>query len=149
MPTLLWALTCSRVITDSETNAVSYIDALEGFAVSDIPIPFPPVCVSTLWRREGSKDKLHVRIRIQDPAGKTIVSFEPDLPKPLPKKRHRLNIFLGGTMIHEPGEFLIIIEQQTGKRWKRESTLPIDVTQIQQSGKRTKKSSRRKQASRN
>ncbi len=86
MPTLQWALTCQRVITDSETNSVSYIDALEAFAVSRFPIPFPPVCVSTLWRREGARDRLHVRLRIQDPAGKIISSFEPDLPKPAKKQ---------------------------------------------------------------
>jgi len=130
MPILQWALICNRVITDKETNSVSYIDALEAFAVSSFPIPFPPVCVSTLWRRESEEDTLRVRIRIQDPAGQTIQSFEPDQPTPLPKKRHRLNVILGGAEIREPGEFVIIIEQHTGKRWRMEHSLPIDVSQL-------------------
>jgi hypothetical protein len=130
MAILQWALICHRVITDSQTNSVSYIDALEAFAVSSFPIPFPPVCVSTLWRRESERDVLHTRIRIQDPSGLTIQSFEPDLPTPLLTKRHRLNVILGGAEIREPGEFQIIIEQRAGKTWRAEHTLPIDVSQF-------------------
>ncbi|MBM4027693.1 MAG: hypothetical protein FJ280_20170 [Planctomycetes bacterium] len=152
MPVLQWALTCNRVVTDTETNSVSYIDALEAFAVSSFPIPFPPICVSTLWRREREEDTLHARVRIQDPAGQTILSVEPDSPIPLTKKRHRLNVILGGPEIHGPGEYLIIVEQRAGKTakvWKQEHVLPIDVTHftpVQQQKRKPKEEKRRPDA---
>jgi len=130
MPTLQWALTCNRVITDRETNSVSYIDALEAFAVSSFPVPFPPVCVSTLWRRESSRDILHPRLRIENPSRKTIQTFEPSTPTPLSKQRHRLNVILGGAPIESPGEYHIVIEQRVGESWRVAQTLPIDVSQL-------------------
>jgi hypothetical protein len=130
MPTLQWALTCNRVITDGETNSVSYIDALEAFAVSSFPIPFPPICVATLWRRKSSRDILHPRLRIENPSGKTIQTFEPSTPTPLSKQRHRLNVILGGAPIESPGEYHIVIEQRVGKSWRVAQTLPIDISQL-------------------
>jgi hypothetical protein len=130
MPILQWALICSRVITDTDTNSVSYIDAVEAFAVPSFPVPFPPVCVSTLWSRESEGDTLRVRVRLYDPSGKMIQSFEPNSPIPLVLKRHRLNVIFAGAPIDAPGEFQIVIEQQNGKTaqaWKREHVLPIDV----------------------
>ena len=131
MPVLQWAILCSRAITDQETNTISYIDAIEGISVSGFPFPFPPVCVSTLWRRQSERDTLSVRIRIQDPSGQTIQSFEPDSPISMDKKRHRLNVILGGAQIKGPGEYLIVIEQRAGESaetWKQEQVLPIDVS---------------------
>lgn len=134
MPILQWALICSRAITDIETNSISYIDAIEAIAVAKFPIPFPPICISTLWRREGANDSLFVRFRLEDPDGKTIQSFEPDSPIDLPKKRHRLNVIIGGTPIQKAGEFLIVIERKSGKsakKWNQEKALPIDISQFE------------------
>lgn len=127
MARLQWALACNRVLTDKETNTVSYIDAIEAIVVSSVPFPFPPVCISTLWRRESEKDSLRARISIEDPEGQTIQSFETDSPIPLTKKRHRLNVILRGATISRPGEFSIIVEKRVKKIWKRECVFPIDV----------------------
>lgn len=134
MPILQWALICARAITDTETNSMSYIDAIEAISVARLPIPFPPICISTLWRRESAKDSLLVRFRLEDPSGTTIKSFELKSPMSFPTKRHRLNVIIGGTPIQKTGEFLIVIERKSGKtatKWNREKAIPIDISRFE------------------
>lgn len=133
MPILQWALLCTRVIIDQETNAASYIDAIEALGAPGFPAPLPPVCVATLWRRETEQDTLVMRVRVQDPSGQTILSFQPDSPIVLTKKRHRLNVILGGVPIQQPGEFLVVVEQQAREKpetWRQEHILPLDILRI-------------------
>jgi hypothetical protein len=148
MATLQWALTCQRAITDRDTNSMSYIDVVEAFGVPSFPFFFPPICVSTLWRRENREDTLHPRIRVQDPTGKTILKFESDKSLELTKKRHRLNVILGGGEITQAGEYRILVEQLKGDRWKRESVLPMDVSQVSGEAEPQKQKRRKKRSGR-
>lgn len=128
MATHVWSVICQRVIIDRESNAVSYIDVIEGFRAAEFPVSLPPMSVSTLWLRDEPSEALDVRIRVIGPSKKPVFSFEPSEPIKLTKKRHRLNIILGGIEAEEPGEYRIHVERKSNGRWKKEAIVPIDLT---------------------
>jgi len=128
MARLLWALTCQRVITDRDTNLVSYIDGFEQFGVPKLPFPFPPFYVATLWERESPHDTLSMRIRVLAPNNKAFQTFEPKGALKFPFPRHRVNVLLGGRVaVQQEGRFRIILEQKKGNQWRKEKSLQIDV----------------------
>jgi hypothetical protein len=130
MARLLWALTCQRVITDRDTNLVSYIDGFEQFGVPKLPFPFPPFYVATLWERESPRDSLAMRIRVLAPNKTALQTFEPKGTLKFPVPRHRMNVLLGGHMVEQDGRFKIVVEQKKGNRWRKEKTLQIDVNLV-------------------
>ena len=129
MAKLMWAITCGRVLTDKESNSVSYIGSIEALAAVKLPLPCPLFFIGTLWLREQSNEPLHSRFSMMDPDGKTIMEFKPD-PKKLSEGslRQRLNIQVGGMQLEKPGPYLIKIEQKLGNGWKTEQTIQIDIT---------------------
>jgi hypothetical protein len=126
MPALIWALVCSRVIIDQQTNSISYIDAVDQFGVSDFPAEFPHLFLATLWGRGGDSEDLKVRIRMLAPDGKELISTEPP-PIKMPRPRHRLNMNLAGPVLSGPGRYEITIEEPAGAEWKCIAVLPVEV----------------------
>lgn len=127
MARLLWALTCQRVITDQETNNVSYIDAVEQITVPGLPAIFgAQLCVSSLWKRERDNERLVVRHRLVSPSGSQVSGFRTE-PIEMSKPRHRLNLVLAGFRIEEEGEFQFEIDVDVAGHWKRACALPISV----------------------
>lgn len=128
MPTLQWALICRRVITDQDTNSVSYIDLVEGLTAAQLPLPLPPIMLATLWRRESHKDVLQMRVRVESPKQKNLGSF--DIPAeqfPPHIRRQRVNISLEGLPIEEAGDYWIIIDHKTGDDWGEVYRIPLEV----------------------
>ena len=128
MASLLWALTCQRVITDRDTNSVSYIDGVEAFGVPKIPFRFPPFYVAMLWRRESTEDDLRTRVQMSAPNGKELLSFEPEIQKDLHALRHRINILLGGMPIDLPGVYTIRVQGMKNSKWHTHRSLQIEVS---------------------
>ena len=67
MATLVWAVTAQRIITDRDTNSVSYIDLVENFAVPVFPSQLPPFSIGTLWQRESGENSFTIRITFLSP----------------------------------------------------------------------------------
>lgn len=130
MPDLVWALTCRSVITDVDTNSVSYLEALHGLTARKLPAKLPKVMLATLWRSsKGSNDVLKMRLRVQDPEGEEAASEElPDVPFDRPFQR--LNVNLAGMDVTVAGEYSILIERLSRKRWKESARLPFMITVI-------------------
>lgn len=127
MPRLIWAVTCARIITDNQTNSVSYVDAVEQLRSGAFPAPFPPIYLGTLWRRSTIGEELRIRVRVTDPSGKDLISFQPKQTIEMVQPRHRLNVNLGGPKIAKPGEYTVIVEQPSGSAWKVVAELPIEI----------------------
>lgn len=126
MARLRWALTCQRVLIDKETNTVSYIEAVEGMTVPELPISVPPFSVATLWEKEGDKDRLLVRFRILKPDKKKLLEFK-SKNLAMKSKRHRFNLRLQDLVIEQVGTYTILVDQRRGNRWRKVATMYIDV----------------------
>ncbi len=132
MAKLLWALICSRVLIDQQTNNVSYIDAIEQFAVPSFPYVFPPIALAMLWWRDRGEEQLNVRVRLFDPGKKMLMSYKPDPPLAMVKPRHRVHLNLAGAPINGPGRHHLMIEQFVAKKWQEQTSVPIEVGQFEQ-----------------
>ena len=127
MADLIWAIACQRVLTDKETNSVTYVEAVEEFSVPRLPFPFFPVTVGTLWRREKAGENLVTRFSVRSPGGEKLIDVEPKVSDNT-SLRHRVNVVLGGFQMQETGRYEFVIEQKSGKKWKEMGRLPIEVT---------------------
>lgn len=115
MATLLWLIPCRRIIIDSETNLVSYIDVLNGFRVSQLPAQFPTIMVGSVWEAEPG-DVLESRFRFVGPDGKVLREFE--FPShTFSSRRHRQNLQIGGFTVSAEGRYRIAFEQKENGSW--------------------------------
>lgn len=128
MPRLMWALLCQRVITDRDTNSVSYIDGVESLAAVQLPSPLPPLMIATVWMRKRRSESLRMRVRVLSPKSEEIVSYE--VPTKLDfddQKRQRVNINIGGLTIAAEGEYEVAIDQYVSKTWREEARVPLEI----------------------
>jgi len=130
MAKLLWAITCQKVLTDSETNSVSYIEAVEQLAVPKLPFQFPAFTVGTLWKRTKQGEPIHIRVEIVNPEGRTVAEVEPPPGASDGAVRHRINLVLAGVPIDAFGEYRIKVLQKSDGAWRQEAELVLDVGRI-------------------
>jgi len=130
MAKLLWAITCQRVLTDAETNSVSYIEAVEQLSVPALPFQFPPFTLGTLWKRTRLGEALAMRVEIINPDGREIAGLEPPTGAADGAVRHRINLVLAGVPIDAYGEYVIRVLQKEGGGWHPEAELVLDVGRV-------------------
>lgn len=128
MAKYVWGVLCERIITDRETNSVSYIDCSHAFATKELPAPVPALYLGTLWEREEAGEKLRVRVLMVTPHGKPIFEFEtPEIPMSAP--RHRVNVYLNRGKVEEFGRHTIRIERRVGEEYALAAELPLQINQ--------------------
>lgn len=127
MPKLLWAVTCKSVITDRDTNSLSYIEATHGLTARKLPAKLPRIMLGTVWRAtKAVDDALQMRLRVQSPDGQEVVTM--DVPKvAFEHSYQRLNIDLTGMDVPVAGEYSIVVESYSRKRWRLEARLPFTI----------------------
>lgn len=146
MPKLWRSILARRVITDRESNTASYIDSVEVFAVPSVPYKFPPVFLSTVWRRLEDDDKLIARVRIKGPGGAVLFAFEfPELA--MATDLHRYNLQLGGFKIESAGPHSAVVEQRASDRWKAVASLPFEIELLENSSANKSKPAAKAQTS--
>ena len=128
MANLIWAIICQRIITDRDSNSVSYIDALEGVGLLRFPSPLPPVTVGTLWQRTADNDSVAMRVRVLGPNGDVlhtedgpVVQFGPGI------RRYRVNMQVFGAEASEPGTYQVSLDQKQAGKWVELSRFPLEV----------------------
>src|SRR4051794_7626248 len=114
----IWSILCRRVITDRESNTSSYIDALEEFVTSGVPVRVNMIMIGTLWAKANEEeDLLEVRVRVLSPAGHEIhVENGPEV-RFGNFRRFRLNLGVLGLPIDLPGVYEFCIEHRQAARW--------------------------------
>jgi len=107
---LLWGILCSRIITDSQTNTVSYIDCIEEIKTPKLPVKLLSCSIGSLWEKttEGA-DFLKARITTESPSGQIDRIGETENLE-IAKDRHRLNFLLDGFPIKEVGNYSFKVE---------------------------------------
>lgn len=141
MPELVWAITCKTVLTDRETNNVSYIDTIHGLAARRLPAKLPKVMLGTVWRASKPKgDTLRMLIRVESSDGQEVITWE--APKvTFEHPYHRLNIDLEGMDVPAAGDYTILVERFSRNRWVAHAHLPFAVRMTQQEPREHRKRS--------
>lgn len=134
MPNLQWALICQRVITDRDSNSVSYIEAVEELTLPALPFPFPPVYVCTLWRRTAPAEPIRFRILVVAPSGAELTQFSSDVQEERQALRHRVNVLFGGFTVADVGPHTISVEEYRDGDWRLAAQFFVDVQLAPASG---------------
>ncbi len=123
-----WSILCMFILTDSATNSVSYINALESLGALDFPVLLPPgASIGTMWQRDsGGEETVAIRLMLLKPRGGVQILI-PATSFIMSQTRHRFNIGLLNVALEEPGRYQFIVEQEVSGGWQQVSTLPLDA----------------------
>lgn len=132
MPKLLHAIISSLVITDGMTNAISYIQVLDGGWTKTVPSNMPPFYYSAEFEFSPQDDNVLIfRLHLKSPSGeirdildKQTIELAKDVTK------HRLGIALKGMPISEFGRHEFILQIFHNDRWKSVSALPFNIRKL-------------------
>jgi len=75
----IWNVICKDVITDQQTNSVSYLNCLEEVILPKIPLALPSFNIGTLWQNKSDAPEIiKVKIDIKTPSGNRKTLLETD-----------------------------------------------------------------------
>ncbi len=126
MPDLIWAVPCRTVITDSDTNSVSYIEATHALAAKKLPSALPKFVLATAWKASKPGDSLRMRVRLEGPDGSELAASE-FLELKFTEEFQRLNINLAGTEVRVAGDHAIILERYSRGGWRPVTRVPVRI----------------------
>jgi hypothetical protein len=128
MAVLNWSILSMFVLTDSTTNSVSYINALESIVAPVFPALLPPAAIGTMWQRSSEEEEtVTVRLKMLNPKGGERI-LVPAVPFTMKSARHRFNINLQNINLDEPGRYQFIVEyEERAGKWRQVSNLPLDA----------------------
>jgi len=133
MAKLLYGLIVQRILTDRETNSVSYIELVDGFNVPALPVALPPFSVGTAWEPMEDETDLHVRVTFLGSDNKAITG-----PTEVPgqrfqgRNRHRVNVNFVGVPVAVAGDYFVSVEQKRGDEWIEEDRFRLVVNYVPQ-----------------
>jgi hypothetical protein len=135
----MWTIPCGLIITDQQTNVVSYIAAIEEATATTFPAQFPLINIGTLWRKSSAEPEiLVVRALLERPSKQKEIMITV-APITMKGKLHRV-VLRCGFEAQEPGvHYLMIQFRKDNKRWVTASRLPLEIHQAttETSGKPT------------
>jgi hypothetical protein len=126
----IWSILCRDIITDQETNSVSYIHCIEEGAAPTLPTIVTPIYIGTLWEKDSAQEEpFSVRVKIVTPSG---------IQQPLlqtkqlvfSKQRQRLHFKMERLKISEYGRHEICIELRIEGDWHVVNQLPLIVKKL-------------------
>lgn len=131
---LVWAVLCREILTDRETNSVSYLFSIEEGAAAVLPARIAPVSLGTLWETGASgPEPFTARISLGAPSGREIGLLQTGQLS-FTNPRHRLHFQLQGLPMAEFGRHEVRLEYRHEDQWLRAATMPfvlrrLDMTQ--------------------
>lgn len=129
MAKLIWGVLCLRLITDQETNNISYIDAVEAIHAPQFPFRLPVMTLGLLWRREEPNEELRIRFQSIPPGG--VASEVLELPSYIIDKDNlRVNIRFGVSDVTQSGNLDLNVEQIVNGNWLNVYKLSIPIALI-------------------
>src|ERR1022692_3059508 len=90
MSSLVWAITCQRIIVDNASNTVTYVDAVEEIQVPEVPFACT-MAVGMLWHRDVAGERIRTRVLVTGPSDIPPIRLEGDLDHPS-AMYHRVNL---------------------------------------------------------
>ncbi|WP_045217547.1 hypothetical protein [Desulfonatronovibrio magnus] len=130
----VWSVLCRDIITDQETNSVSYLRCIEEGSAASLPVRIGPLFLGTLWEKTGQeKESIMFRITLQAPGNVSQVLMQTKSVF-LDRPRHRLNFRISSLNIADFGTYHVIVEYSQGQEWVQGSRLPVLIRKIQSQG---------------
>ncbi|MFW6216539.1 MAG: hypothetical protein ACOC3Y_01785 [Desulfohalobiaceae bacterium] len=126
----VWTVLCRDIITDQETNAVSYVRCIEEGSASSLPVSIGPVFLGTLWEKQDQEQiRVGFRIILLTPGQErqTVLQTKPLV---LDRLRHRLNFRVNSLHLQEFGTYHLSLECLAGRKWVEAARLPVLIRQI-------------------
>lgn len=126
----VWSVLCRDIITDQETNSISYLRCIEEGSAASLPVVIGPLFLGTLWEKTGQeKEAITFRITLQTPdkASQNLMQTKPVF---LDRPRHRLNFRINSLNIDSFGTYHVVVEYNQGQEWIQASRLPILIRKV-------------------
>lgn len=123
----VWSVLCRDIITDQESNTVSYIRCIEEGAAASLPVHIGPVFLGTLWEKTGDENEtVAFRVVLVSP-GRQRQAVLQSRPVVLEQPRHRLQFRLNALKLTEFGLHRILVEFKQNEKWQTAAALPFMV----------------------
>lgn len=127
---LVWSILCREILTDRETNSVSYIHGIEEGAAAVLPTRIAPVSLGTLWEMDGAEpEPFAARVALGTPSGREISLLQTGALS-FTNPRHRLHFRLQGLHLTEFGRHEIRLDYAQGSHWLRAATMPFVLRRL-------------------
>lgn len=126
----VWSILCKDILTDQETNSVSYIQGIEEGAVETLPTQIFPISIGTLWEKDTEeKESFTARVVFAKPSG----AEQPLLQTKelfFTRPRQRLHFKIAGLPVTEFGRHEVRVELKVDGQWQTASRLPFMVKKM-------------------
>jgi hypothetical protein len=126
----VWSILCKEILTDQETNSVSYVHCIEEGAAFVLPTLLFPISVGTLWEKDTDQDEpFMARVVFVLPSGieKQLLQTK---ALTFSRQRQRLHFKLEGLPITEFGRHEVRVEIQLNGQWNINSRLPFMIRKL-------------------
>ncbi len=126
----VWSVLCKDILTDQETNAVTYIQSIEEGAAEALPIVISQVSIGTLWEKDSEQEEIF-RARV-------VHAFPSGVKKELLQTREvifnrqhqRLHFKVKRLSITEYGRHEMRVEFLRNGQWQTVSRLPFEIKKL-------------------
>lgn len=127
----VWTVLCRDIITDQESNSVTYLRCIEEGAAARLPIQIGPVFLGTLWEKTGSDaESVSFRMALVSPTRKSRAVLQ-TRPITLDRARHRLHFRLNALHLDEYGNHTLVLEYRQKDKWETAARLPLLIRKIE------------------
>lgn len=131
----VWAVLCRDILTDQESNSVTYLRCIEEGAAARLPIQIGPVFLGTLWEKTGKDpEAVSFRMALVSPSKKGTALLQ-TRPITVDRPRHRLHFRLNALALDEFGRYTLVLEfrqeDKQGGKWETAARLPVFIRQVE------------------
>jgi hypothetical protein len=126
----VWSILCRDILTDQETNAVTYIQSIEEGAAVALPTLISPVSIGTLWEKDSDQEEmLLARVVFAYPSGveKQLLQTR---ELTISRQHQRLHFKINGLPVAEFGRHEVRVEIRQNGQWHTVSRLPLVVKKL-------------------
>ena len=127
MPKLVYALMCTDLIIDKDSNSTSFIRSIEHAVVPELPAALPPVYFASLWDMEDAQgEPFSVSLTLAPPAGEAVTLGTQEIT-PGQTMLHKMNFQIPGITVNAEGRHDMTVSIQDGDSWIELVRLPLFV----------------------
>ena len=126
----IWSVLCRDIITDQESNTVSYIRCIEEGATAKLPARIGPVFLGTLWEKTGTgPETVAFRVLLASPTQKKQAVLQ-SRPVVIDRPRQRLQFRINALQLTEFGIYTLLVEFNQEEKWETAARLPVLIRPV-------------------
>jgi len=127
----VWSVLCRDIITDQETNSVTYVRCIEEGAAAEVPIKIGPIFLGTLWEKDShEQESIRFRVVLEMP-DKSLRPVLQTKSMVLERPRHRLHFRINSLEITSFGLHYVLVEHHQEQKWHHAARIPVFIRQAQ------------------